>query len=424
MKRVRLPVLLLMLMAAVIFGGCSSLGSSAKPSEEKITLTLWYWNRSLDDSIIAEAEKQFPNIRIDAQKIGGDFKSKLKTTLAAGSGGPDIVAINDWVAELFPSASHFWNLYDLGASDIEADYLDWKWKLGVTPDGYMIALPIDTGPTALFYRADLFAQAGLPSEPDEVSKLLGTWEDYFAAGKQLQERLGSGVYLTDNISTIFTQVNAQNSRIFFDTDGTFIGDNPDLSPAHGAWDLAVKAHEMNLLANAPAWTTEWNASMNTGKIASFVGAVWYKKVLMDAAPDTTGKWRIANAPSGAGNNGGSFLSILKTSKHPQEAYDFITWLLNPDNQLRSFKSMDLYPSTTETLKSPEMLTEEPFFGGQVTGKTFGESALQVKPLYLGERHQSVLSIMTRELDSVALQGKDPDKAWDDAISRVKKEMLR
>jgi ABC-type sugar transport system, periplasmic component len=416
-------LLLLLLTAVMTLGGCS-IGGGGGSSDNQITLTLWYWNRSLDDSIIADAEQQFPNLRIQAQKIGGDFKSKLKTALAAGSGGPDIVAINDWVAELFPNASHFWNLYELGAADIEADYLDWKWKLGVTPDGYMMALPIDTGPTALFYRADLFEKAGLPSEPEEVSELMGTWEDYFEAGRQLQEQLGSGVYLTDSISALYTQVTAQHERIYFDTEGRFIGDDPSRSPVKKAWDLAVKAHEMGLLADAARSTPEWNASMNNGRIASFVGAVWNKEILMDAAPDTEGLWRVTDAPSGAGNNGGSFLAIMKNSKHPEEAFQFISWLLNPENQLRSFKNINLYPSTVETLGSPEMLEEEPFFGGQATGAVFGEAARQVKPTFFGERHPSVNGIFTRELDNVALQGKRPERAWNDALERIRKELLR
>lgn len=106
--------------------------------QQKVTLTLWYWNRSIDDKLIAKAKEKFPNIELTAQKIGGDFKAKLKTTLAARSGEPDIVALNDWIMELFPSEDRFYNLYDLGAGDVEDQYLDWKWKQGVTPGGQMI----------------------------------------------------------------------------------------------------------------------------------------------------------------------------------------------------------------------------------------------------------------------------------------------
>lgn len=403
-----------------MISGCSS-GSSS--NENVKTLTLWYWNRSIDDNLIQSVQKQFPGIRINAQKIGGDFKSKLKTTLAAGSGGPDIVAFNDWVTELFPSADRFYDLYDLGAGDIEQDYLDWKWKLGVTPEGKMIALPMDTGPTALFYRADLFEQAGLPSDPEEVHKLMGTWDDYFAAGQKLQEALGGKVKLTDNIGNIYTQVNAQSDKIYFDKNENFIGEDPS-SSMKKAWDLAVKASQMGLLANASTFSSEWNAAANNGKIASFVGAVWCKEILMQAAPDTSGKWRVARAPGGDGNNGGSFLAIMKTSKHPQEAFDVIKWLQNPENQVTSFKEINLFPSAKKALDSDVMKQKEAFFGGQVTGEIFSESARNVKPAYYGTKYANLNGIVGRELSSVAIQGKNPEKAWEDALSRVKKELLR
>lgn len=403
-----------------MISGCSS-GSSS--NENVKTLTLWYWNRSIDDNLIQSVQKQFPGIRINAQKIGGDFKSKLKTTLAAGSGGPDIVAFNDWVTELFPSADRFYDLYDLGAGDIEQDYLDWKWKLGVTPEGKMIALPMDTGPTALFYRADLFEQAGLPSDPEEVHKLMGTWDDYFAAGQKLQEALGGKVKLTDNIGNIYTQVNAQSDKIYFDKNENFIGEDSS-SSMKKAWDLAVKASQMGLLANASTFSSEWNAAANNGKIASFVGAVWCKEILMQAAPDTSGKWRVARAPGGDGNNGGSFLAIMKTSKHPQEAFDVIKWLQNPENQVTSFKEINLFPSAKKALDSDVMKQKEAFFGGQVTGEIFSESARNVKPAYYGTKYANLNGIVGRELSSVAIQGKNPEKAWEDALSRVKKELLR
>ncbi|MEI0740309.1 extracellular solute-binding protein [Paenibacillus sp. JTLBN-2024] len=233
----------------------------------------------------------------------------------------------------------------------------------------MIALPMDTGPTALFYRADLFEQAGLPSDPEEVHKLMGTWDDYFAAGQKLQEALGGKVKLTDNIGNIYTQVNAQSDKIYFDKNENFIGEDSS-SSMKKAWDLAVKASQMGLLANASTFFSEWNAAANNGKIASFVGAVWCKEILMQAAPDTSGKWRVARAPGGDGNNGGSFLAIMKTSKHPQEAFDVIKWLQNPENQVTSFKEINLFLSAKKALDSDVMKQKEAFFGGQVTGEIF------------------------------------------------------
>ncbi|SDS50673.1 cellobiose transport system substrate-binding protein [Paenibacillaceae bacterium GAS479] len=421
MVKLRIRLTLLMLVVLVV-SGCSSGDSNESPNELK-TLTLWYWNRALDDSLIQSVQKQFPNIRINAQKIGGDFRSKLKTTLAAGTGGPDIIAMNDWVAEMFPNSDRFYDLYELGAKEIEPDFLGWKWQLGVAPDGKMIALPIDTGPTALFYRADLFQQAGLPSDPDEVHAAMATWEDYFAEGKKLQDKFGGKVKLTDNIGNIYTQVNAQSERIYFDENETFIGEDPS-SSMKKAWDLSLKASQMGLLANVSGFSSDWNASVNNGAIASFVGAVWAKQILMDAAPDTAGKWRVARAPGGDGNNGGSFLAIMKTSRYPQESFEVIKWLQNPDNQMASFNKINLFPSASKALETDEMNQREEFFGGQATGSVFAESARNVKPTFFGSKYSNLQNIINRELLTVATQGKNPDKAWEDALFQMKRELLR
>ncbi|QJC50522.1 extracellular solute-binding protein [Paenibacillus albicereus] len=412
-------VALSLLPFALVAAGC---GGPA-PADNTKTLTLWYWNRSLDDGLIRSVEQKFPGIKINAQKIGGDFKSKLKTTLAAGSAGPDIVAFNDWVSELFVSSDRFYDLYELGAKDIEPDFLDWKWNFGVTPAGTMIALPIDTGPTALFYRADLFEQAGLPSDPAEVREQLGTWESYLQAGKQLQDHFGGKVKMLDNANNIYTQVNAQSDRIYFSKEDRFIGDQPQ-SSMRKAWNLAVQAAEMKLAANVNAFTSEWSAAMNNSGIASFVGAVWMKQVLEEAAPDTGGKWRVARAPGGDGNNGGSFLAIMKTSAYPEEAFDVIRYLQSPDHQIQTYKNLNLFPSAAEALDDPSMKEKEPFFGHQATGEIFAESARNVKPAYFGGKYTNVNGIALRELTSVVLQGKNPDKAWNDAQNRIQKELLR
>lgn len=53
-----------LLILVMIISGCAGNVSTEKTK----TLTLWYWNRSLDDELIKSVEKEFPGIRIDAQK--------------------------------------------------------------------------------------------------------------------------------------------------------------------------------------------------------------------------------------------------------------------------------------------------------------------------------------------------------------------
>lgn len=387
----------------------------------KITLTLWYWNRSIDDELLKQVEKQFPHIRLKAEKIGGDFKAKLMSAFAARSGAPDIVGLNDWIANFFPNKDQFVNLFDYGSKELEPLYLDWKWKQTITPDGsYQIALPMDTGPTALFYREDLFRQAGLPTDPQEVGAKLKTWDDYLAAGRQLKDKFQGKVYMFDNINNVFGQVLAQSDKMYFDRSDRFIGDQTHVKRA---WDLAVKVHQLGLSAKIDGWTPEWNAAMNNGAVASFIGAVWMKQIVKDAAPDTAGKWRIARAPGGDGNNGGSFIAITKQSKHPKEAFEVIKWLMNPENQLNSLGTMNLFPSTPSIFGDPKMTLPEPFFGNQRTNEIFIESARNVKAAYFGPKHSIADSIFKQELSGVEKQGKSPDEAWRNALKRIEKELL-
>lgn len=412
---------LVILIAVLVISGCSS-SPTADPlsSNKKITLTLWYWNRSIDDQLLQKAKEQFPNIHLVTQKIGGDFKSKLKTTMAAKSGEPDIVALNDWIMELFPSQDRFYDLYEFGAAEVKDQYLDWKWQQGVTPDGQMIGFPMDTGPTALFYREDLFKEAGLPTDPEEVHKQMSTWDDYRQAGLTLKEAFNGKVFMYDNIENVYNEIISQSDKKYFTPEGDFIGDSNET--IREAWDMSVAFHKDGLIANADHWTPEWNAGVNKGKIASFVGAVWMKQPLQEAAPDTTGKWRVTRAPGGDGNVGGSFMAIPKSSEHPKEAFEVIKWLQNPENQLTMFKTTNLFPSTPSAYDSDTIREGEPFFGGQATGEVFAESARNVQISFFGERYPAVHGVMTRWLNNIA--NLDPATAFDEAMQRVERELKR
>ncbi|GAF20371.1 sugar binding secreted protein [Bacillus sp. JCM 19046] len=72
----------------------------------------------------------------------------------------------------------FYDLSEYGATDLEGDYLDWKWQQASSDDGSVIGIPTDIGPMAMAYRVDLFEEAGLPTDPDEVAEVMSTWDDY------------------------------------------------------------------------------------------------------------------------------------------------------------------------------------------------------------------------------------------------------
>ncbi len=398
---------------------CSSPASPQRASaNQRVTLNLWYWNRSIDDKILAQVDQQFPNVHLVPQKIGGDFKAKLLVSLAGHAYVPDITGINADISTYFPDKDQFYNLYDFGAHKVQREYLKWKWDEGVTPGGYMIGYPMDTGPTALFYRYDLLEKAGLPSDPDEVARAMPTWEAYFEAGRKFQAAMPH-VHWLDDITTVFTQIMAQSPKQYMDKEGRFIGDGEHVKRA---WDLSVRAHQMDLSGNVAGFTTDWNAAMDNGSIATFVGAVWMKLILEQAAPDTKGKWHVCRAPGGAGNNGGSFLAVTKYSKHPKEAFEVIRWVQSPPHQLQAYVEIDLYPSAPSVYSSPKMNHPEAFYGGQNTNLVFSTSARNVRPGYFGPGYDIINPIYGQYLTNVETQGANPEAAWHATLDEIKRQL--
>jgi len=406
--------------AAAGLTGCgsrSSLGGSDQ-------LSMWTWVGSVNDDLIGQAEKTIPGydgMRLQMTRIGSNYKTKVLTALAGKSLVPDIVAINDDVATYFPNSDQFHDLNELGAKDLEKDFLPWKWKLGITPEGKMMAYPMDTGPTALFYRSDVFQKAGIDIDPGAVAQLAPDWDTYIALGKKLKQAV-PGSAITDNITSVYGYRMAQQSRRYMTQDGQYIGDQDHVREA---FDLAVRVVKEGLSANAQNGSTDADAVVTNGKLVAFNAAVWWAQLgPKNAAPKTKGLWRVTAAPGGAGNKGGSFLAITKYCKDPKAAFAFISWLESAKNQAQAFLDPVLFPSTPASYTDPRLSAPDPFFAGQKIVDVFAESAKKYPGAYFSPYDSIIDAPISSELVNVETGGKSPDQAWNDAQRQVERELTR
>ncbi|GAB3952098.1 extracellular solute-binding protein [Kribbella albertanoniae] len=385
---------------------------------------MWTWVGSVNDDLIGQAEKGIPGydgLKLSMTRIGSNYKTKVLTALAGKSLVPDIVAINDDVATYFPNADQFHDLYDLGAKEREADFLPWKWKWGVTPQGKMMAYPMDTGPTALFYRTDIFEKAGIDIDPAAVAQLAPDWDTYIALGKKLKQAV-PGSSITDNVNSIFSYRMAQQPKRYMTTDGQYIGDQDHVREA---FDLAVRVVKEGLSANAQDGSTDADAVVTNGKLVAFNAAVWWAQLgPKNAAPKTKGLWRVTAAPGGPGNRGGSFLAITKYCKNPQAAFAFISWLESAQNQAQAFLDPVLFPSTPASYTDSRLSAPDEFFGGQRIVDVFAESAKKYPGAYFSPYDSIIGQPLSAELVNVETAGKSPDQAWNDAQRQIERELTR
>ncbi|MFE0625982.1 ABC transporter substrate-binding protein [Streptomyces sp. NPDC058864] len=398
--------------AAGLTAACG--GGGAGGTRNGKNLTLWYWGGGLSDKVVKDAEAHFTAVTLKSAQIGGDFKQKLLTTLTGGQSVPDITGIKgEDMASFLPNANRFLDLNELGFKDVAPQYLEWKTKLARSEDGRQIGFPIDIGPTAMFYRADFFEQAGLPSEPNEVAAQIKTWDDWLDAGRELHRAVPSAS-LINSASAVFDIAVGQGTQRFIDTDNHFVGDQDHI---RAAWDLAVRPYELGL--DAKINDNSWNAAIAKGTLATELGAAWHALDISSAAPDAKGKWRVAPMPGGPSNLGGSFLALPRQCRNPEQAFKVVSWLLSPANDARGFADAAIFPAAPAAYAMPQMTAGDPYFGGQKTIDVFGPAAKAIPAAYEAPADAALMATYKTELTNVETKGKKPDDAWKDAVAQAK-----
>ncbi|MFF3377360.1 ABC transporter substrate-binding protein [Streptomyces sp. NPDC002680] len=404
--------------------GCGASSGSASVGTDH--LSLWYWKGSLSDKLLATARRRVPGapgVKVKGSQIpDGDIDSKVRTSLAARAYVPDLTVVNsDNLATFFPDEDEFLDLRTVGAESVRDQYLDWKWKSCFTPSGRMIGFPLDAGPTALYYRRDLFRAAGLAYEPADVAEAMPTWEKFIDAGRTLRAKGPGKPYLVSNIGNVFQQALLQSPKQFVDADNRFIGDQAHI---RRAWDLSVEILQRGLSARITDGTPDYNAAMSGGKVTTMTTAVWAINGLKDTAPKTSGSWRLTTLPDGPGNYGGSYVTMTRYCRDPEGGFAFMKWLLGPENQLKSYQEMSLFPTTPAAYADPAMHTADPFFGGQKPIDVFGPAAEKAPVIYFSPYEETANTPFFQELTNVELLGKKPDRAWQDAVDTAETTLSR
>ena len=402
--------------------GKTNTNNSTTDTSEKIELSFWTLGNVNYEDLAKQYTAEHPNVTIKIQNTGDQsaHHNNLTTALSANSGAPDIFQLEIGFMERFINAQDkFYNLNDLGANNVKANFLDWKWAQASSVDGaFQIGLPTDIAPTVAYYRVDLAEAAGLPTDPTEFTAAIDSWDKFATVAKAFTEKTGKP--FVDSRDLIYNALRDQSDgQIYFDKEtGKFIGDqNPQVKKAY---DYTIKGIQEGWVANYALWAPDWAQATNDGGFAVLSGPAWMLGNIKSNGPDSSGQWRIAQLPEGAGNWGGSFISLPKEGKHPEEAYAFIEWMTSKEQQLASFTVSGLMPSTPALFEEPAFkdYTDE-FLGGQASAAEFAAAASRVAPVYYGPLHDQTDSFIKEAIQNVQEKNADPDTEWNTAIEKIK-----
>jgi cellobiose transport system substrate-binding protein len=417
------------LAASVAVTACGSSdgasgGSGSATSGGKVDLTIGTFTEFGYEELLQEYMRLHPNIKITPHKTGegGPYHQNLFTKLAAGSGLEDVVAVEEgYISDVLARPNLFNDLTKIGPKDVTPDrWLPWKYEGGKAKNGALIGYGTDIGPEAMCYRKDLFAAAGLPTDPDKVAPLFATWDSYFAAGDQYVTQTHKAWF--DSDSQTFNAMHNQLPIGFLNTDDSLAMEtNPQIRTN---WNTVTAAGERGQSAKLTAFSPEWNNGFKTGAFATTVCPSWMLGVVKEqSGPKNSGKWAVTAAfPGGGGNWGGSYLTVPKQSKHPAEAAALAAWLTAPEQQIKAFQKTGNFPSQVKALTDPELLTTtDPYFGDAKTGEIFSEQAKKVtKAQYKGPGDGKIKENAVSPALQAVEQGKSPQDGWQQAVDSAKK----
>ena len=399
-------------------------------TSECTVLTVNTFGDVIQPALVAEYRKLRPDIKLSIKKSDLDALNGtgLFTQCASGGrGNPDIAAVEI-------SYSGFWRSYpqcfvDLrtlrntagkNASDIKKDYLPWRWEHGVGYDDRVIGIPTDVGGLEVAYRWDLFKKAGLPYKREDVSKAWNTWPKFIEFGKKYVAKLTpaqrkANVGFIDNIGTIYPAVMNQGTEKYYRNNGTDQGvliykTNKQVKLA---FDTTVLASNAKIGTRIGQFSSDWNVGMTKGTFAAMLAPAWMTSYIKGQSPSTKGKWDIASAPGGGGNQGGSQLTIPNGAKNKVEAWNFISWYLAPAQQLKVFELYGLFPSTPSLYTNPAITSsKDPFFNNAPVGQIYATGVKKLKPIFEGKLQRCIDMAMGSAISLVA-NGKEkvPSKAF-------------
>ncbi|WP_417563058.1 ABC transporter substrate-binding protein [Microbacterium sp.] len=401
---------------ALVLAGCAGTDSSSNGDGQKITLTVATFNDfGYTDALLAGFTAEHPNITVVHNKAATSNDARANYFQKLGKKGlADVEAIEiDWL----PEVMKYSDLLAPVSDDLKSRWLDWKVKDATDKDGNLIGYGTDIGPEAICYRADLFKAAGLPTDRDEVSKLLaGDWAKYFQVGEQYVKATGKAWF--DSAGGTYQGMINQVAAAYEDPSSGKITatTNPEVKALYDQVLAASKTQSAHL----GQWSDDWNAGMQNGAYATMLCPAWMQGVISGNAKDVTG-WDIANVfPNGGGNWGGSYLTVPANGAHVKEAQQLAAWLTDPAQQLKAFANAGTFPSQTEALKDSALLdSTNEFFNNAPVGQIFSDraAAVTVSP-FKGQYYFQVNDAMQKALTRVEDGTQSASQSWDQWVSEV------
>lgn len=374
---IALSIFIAVLIASLTFHSCFEKKEEAIKGDE-VTLTFWHSLVSSSvpalEELLQKFEDENPGIKIKAQYIpsGNSMLYKLVTAVQSGT-TPDI----SWIyagsykdlaeADAIYPMDHFIN-GENGISEEELnDFYEALYPLSTWKD-VRYSLPMEATNFGLVYNKKMFEEAGLTHPPRD-------WNEFYEYSKKLSvdknndgklERAGVLLPVYPAAGALGGFMVWQWVPFLWQAGGYVVNEEQTQSLFNS--DAGIQALELwqkiYTELNLGSFTADHSVAFASGLAAMMFDGPWnlpqYEETLKNI------DWAVAPLPEGivqkATNAGGEFLVIFKDTEYPEEAWQFVKWIIKPETQaFWSMKSgyLPVRKSVLDVPEYQEFLDEHP-----------------------------------------------------------------
>jgi lactose/L-arabinose transport system substrate-binding protein len=374
-------------------------GKTTTSADKKLSGNIDVWlftDNVIQDPIKAhmpDFNAKYPDVKVNIIPVNGvDVAAKLMTAISSGKGIPDVVHIGDTYFSIFARQGALHDVTDRLQPFIDK-LVPWKLQLG-NFDGKHYTIPYDGAMTVMYYRRDIFQQAGIKPED------LKTWDQYIEAGKKINQSTNGKVKMINipvgttgdkaGLNYIFEEMSHQLGGSIYVKGGKSTVNSPEnVRTAEKLRKMIVSGITSNVQPWSPAEFAQWK----DGSVATVINASWLKGSIEKGAPETSGKWGIMLPPAfeeGGNRISSYFSSQIAFPKSPKAednnldaAWAFAEFfMMNKDIVPQLYQKGAPFPTLMTAYQDPGFKKPEKFWGDQVVGEllTANEPKVPIKQL--------------------------------------------
>ncbi|WP_324669530.1 ABC transporter substrate-binding protein [Geochorda subterranea] len=335
----------------------------AAAQKVELRLMSWYFGEEPAatglKTLIAEFERTHPGISIVPEQVTDTERLTKLTTRMAGGQGPDMYMETASNVRFVVDRGYCINLEPLiaqSAEPIKQRFSDGILEEFSDANGNLYFMPYAIGPTALVYNSRMWRAAGLdPANPPK------TWESFVEYAKKLtgNGRYGLAMFGKGDGSSVWRLSYwwMTNGADVLSSDGQRATVNtPEFIEAIEFWANLHKVYHV-VPPSAPQNSFSENNAIFAAEVAAMVeSGVWQFGVTEKMNPSLKGELRAALMPvrrrpvaAGGGDDG---ICITTQSKHPKEAFEFLSFLSSAKAGVTLWQIHGKFPANKASLQDP------------------------------------------------------------------------